>query len=133
MTGNGEEPVDVDWGLAVLSRDNDGRLIEKAFTLQSLYHLTDRHIHKFDLVEHAGCGVPGGIQIAARRLTRLDQFLTHTNRLEIHSKDNRYRSLAGAQVRLAIDPVQNGVYFELVIAADLNEAGGPVAARGVDN
>src|SRR4029077_8729739 len=57
-----------------------------------------------------------------------NQLLSNADRLEVHPEDHWDRSAMwrAAEVRLAVDPVDHCVDFQLVIALDGIETNGPV-------
>src|SRR4029077_7912893 len=60
-----------------------------------------------------------------------NQLLSNADRLEVHPEDHWDRSAMwrAAEVRLAVDPVDHGVGFQLVIALDGIEIHGPAIVR----
>src|SRR5260370_27042542 len=96
--------------------------------LQLIYELADRTVHELDLTEHAGCGRTGRIRVASLDAI-LNQLLPDAHGLEIHPVYLRdHRDGTRTEVRLAVDPVEYGVDLELVIALDIVEVRGPIAA-----
>src|SRR6185437_6645095 len=80
-----------------------------------------------ELIARRGCSV----QIATLDglpIDRLDQLLPDAHRLEIHTEHVRNLGARRAEVRAAGDPVAHGVHFELIVALDVVEVPGPVAA-----
>ena len=132
MAGDGEEPVRIDRGLAMLGRDNDGGRFKETLIFQSHHHLADGVVRELDLIQHIGGGIARGIRITTLHAV-LDQLLADADCLEVHPENHRYRGFAATQVRLAVDLVHDGIHFELVVAPDLLEACSPIARGGVDD
>src|SRR5271169_6108318 len=130
MSGNGEEAVGIDRRLAVLRGDDDGGLMQEALILERGNHLADGTVHEFDLAKHGWCRSACGVGVTAID-SLFDELLPDADGLEVHPKDRWYRRVAGAEVGLAEDPVQHRVDLQLVVALDVLETGGPVAASGV--
>src|ERR1700722_8909381 len=129
MSGNGEEPVGVDRRLAMLRGDDDDRRIEEVAIREFFGHLTNRGVYEFDLARHAGSGITGGIGIASKG-SALNQLLSDTDRLEVHTKNRRNGSIAAAKVRLPVNFVQDRIDLQLVVALDGLKIGRPVASAG---
>src|SRR5438105_2638177 len=96
-------------------------------SLQLVYELADRTVHELDLAQHAGRRGAGRIRVAPFHAA-LDQFLPDAHSLKIHSEYLRDHGAAAAQVGLAVDPVEYGIDLELVVALDVVEVPGPIAA-----
>src|ERR1700730_4749025 len=96
-----------------------------------IYELPDRTVHELDFAEHGGRRRTGRIRVASLHAIR-NQFLSNTHGLKIHPEDLRDDpSTTRSEVGLAVDPVEYGIDLELVVALDVVEVRGPVAAIDV--
>src|SRR3984957_6366998 len=127
MPRNREETVRIDGRLAVLGGDDDGGGIQELLVLERGHHLPDRRIHESNLTRHAGGRITRGVGVTAFDAV-LDQFLADADSLEVHAKYCRDRSVGGAEVVFALDPIHHRIDLQLVVAFDGIEVGGPVAA-----
>jgi hypothetical protein len=108
MAGDGEEAVGIDRRLSVLGGDdNDGRT-KKVTILELFSHLTDRGIHELDFARRAGSGITRRVRVAALDSV-FNQLLPHADGLEVYTKDFRDGSIAGAEVRFAVDFIQDRI------------------------
>src|SRR5579885_2474742 len=129
----------IDGRLAVLGRDHKQRRIIEAALLQFADEGPDRRVHKLELVQQGRAWGSPGIEVPAGYgqavALRLDQLLAHADGLEVHAEDvgNRFQHTS-AEVSLAIDPVEDRIDFQGVIALDIFEAVGPgrvVEGKGI--
>src|ERR1019366_389269 len=62
---------------------------------------------------------------ARHAVARLNELLAHAQGLEVHAEDSGNLGFLGAEVILPIDPVENRVDFQRVVALNVLEAVGP--------
>src|ERR1700722_20895159 len=108
MPRNWEETVRIDGRLAVLGGDDDCSGIQELLVLERGHHLSDRRIHKSNLARHAGGRITRRVGVASFDAI-LDQLLTDADSLEVHAKYCRDRSVDGAEVVFALDPVHHRI------------------------
>src|SRR5882724_1113554 len=95
--------------------------------LQLFHELADRTVHELDLAQHAGRRGTSRIRVASLDAVH-DQFLPNTHGLKVHAVYLWDHCAGGAKMGLAVDPVEYGIDLELVVALDVVEGPGPIAA-----
>src|SRR5215469_6940595 len=117
----------IDRRLAVLGSDDDQGLIEEILFLQLRDKSGDGRVDELEFVEQRLAGSAGRVEISAGRvIARFDQLLADADRLEVHAEYvGSVLQLSFAEASVAIDPVEDRVDLQLVIALNVLKTVGP--------
>src|ERR1700685_4338937 len=108
----------------MLRRDDEQRAVKEARRLKCADDLSDRGIHKLDLIRQLRAGQGRRVLVTTHGHARLAETLPNINRLEVHAEEGWYLRCR-SRVCLARNLVQERVHFQRVIALDVCEAARP--------